>query len=353
MNRKMKAVLMAILAAALFGLNAPVSKVLLAGIPAAFMASLLYFGAGLGMLAISLAKKAGKKGRLEARITKKEMPYVAGMILLDVAAPICLLVGLGTTASANASLLNNFEIVATALIALTIFHENIGRSMWISICLIALSSMILSFEDIGSFSFSTGSIFILLACVLWGFENNLTRMLSSKDPVQIVVIKGLSSGAVSLMIALSLGQANVSIPYMFAALLLGFVSYGLSISFYVLAQRELGAARTSAYYAVAPFVGVLFSVLIFGQSFTPSFVLALLLMIAGAYFAGAERHKHSHVHEATTHEHRHGHSDNHHSHAHDHPVSGEHSHVHPHERTEHSHIHTPDTHHTHAHSVNP
>ncbi len=348
----MKAVLMAILAAALFGLNAPVSKVLLAGVPAAFMASLLYFGAGLGMLAISLVKRAGKRERSEARITKKEMPYVAGMILLDVAAPICLLVGLGTTASANASLLNNFEIVATALIALTIFHENIGRSMWISICLITLSSMILSFEDIGSFSFSTGSIFILLACVLWGFENNCTRMLSSKDPVQIVVIKGLGSGAVSLIIALSLGQAGVDISYAIAALLLGFVSYGLSIYFYVLAQRELGAARTSAYYAVAPFIGVLFSVLIFGQSFNASFVLALLMMIAGAYFAGAERHKHSHVHAATTHEHRHGHGDSHHTHAHDLPVSGEHSHVHTHERTEHSHSHTPDTHHTHAHSNN-
>ena len=353
MNRNMKAILMAVLAAALFGLNAPVSKVLLAEVPAAFMASLLYFGAGLGMLAVSLVKRAGKGEHLEARITKKEMPYVTGMILLDVAAPICLMVGLSTAAPANASLLNNFEIVATSLIALTIFREYIGRRMWISFGLITLSCMILSFEDIGSFSFSTGSVFILLACVFWGFENNCTRMLSSKDPVEIVVIKGLGSGAFSLAIALWLGQAGTNIPYIIAALLLGFVSYGLSIYFYVLAQRELGAARTSAYYAVAPFIGVLFSVVIFGQRFTATFILALGMMIAGAYFAVAERHRHRHVHEVTTHEHRHDHGDGHHAHAHDFTVSGEHSHVHTHERMEHSHNHTPDTHHTHAHPGNP
>ena len=275
------------------------------------------------------------------------------MILLDVAAPICLMVGLSMAAPANASLLNNFEIVATSLIALAIFREYIGRRMWISIGLITLSSMILSFEDIGSFSFSTGSVFILLACVFWGFENNCTRMLSSKDPVEIVVIKGLGSGAVSLAIAHWLGQIGINVPYIIAALLLGFVSYGLSIYFYVLAQRELGAARTSAYYAVAPFIGVLFSVVIFGQRFTALFVLALGMMIAGAYFAGAERHRHRHVHEVTTHEHRHDHGDGHHAHAHDFPVSGEHSHVHTHERMEHSHNHTPDTHHTHAHPGNP
>ncbi len=350
LNRSVKAILMAILAAALFGLNAPVSKLLLARIPAALMASLLYFGAGIGMAAIGLIRRAGKGEMKEARITRKDAPYVLGMILLDAAAPISLLIGLGMTTPANAALLNNFEIVATSVIALLIFREYIGRRMWAAILLITLASALLSFENLESLTFSTGSVFILLACVCWGIENNLTRKLSSKDPQEIVVIKGLGSGVVSLVIARSLGQGSAGLPDMLAALALGFVSYGLSIYCYVLAQRELGAARTSAFYAFAPFIGVLFSVLIFGQRFDVSFVLALVLMGAGAYFAAIERHRHRHVHEALTHEHRHDHSDPHHAHAHDTPVPGEHSHVHTHERMEHTHSHTPDLHHEHKHT---
>ena len=167
--------------------------------------------------------------------------------------------------------------------------------------------------------------------------------------LQIVVIKGLGSGAVSLGLALFLGQSGAPLRYMAAALALGFVCYGLSIALYVLAQRRLGAARTSAYYAVAPFVGVALSAAIFGQRFEPSFALALLIMIAGTCFAASERHRHAHMHEALAHEHRHSHSDGHHAHAHDGPVSGEHSHFHIHEPVEHTHGHTPDLHHNHPH----
>jgi len=344
-----KAILLALTAAALFGLNAPASKLLLGRVPAARMASLLYFGAGLGMLALGLIRRAGGRAPLDARITRKELPWVVRMILLDVAAPVCLMVGLSRTAPANASLLGNFEIVATSLIAYLFFREYVGRRMWIAIALITLSSMILSFGGEGSFSFSPGSALVLLASVLWGLENNCTRMLSLKDPTQIVVIKGLGSGAVSLLISLLLGEGGAPLPYILAALALGFVSYGLSIYCYVLAQRDLGAARTSACYAVAPFFGVLLSALIFGQRFEASFALALTIMIAGAWFAAVERHRHLHVHEAVTHEHRHSHLDGHHTHTHNVPVAGEHSHVHTHERMEHSHPHTPDLHHTHAH----
>jgi drug/metabolite transporter (DMT)-like permease len=349
MNKSKAAIFMAILAAALFGLSSPVSKLLLVKIPPALLASLLYFGAGLGMLAINIVKKFSQREQVEAKMTKREMPYIIGMIILDVAAPVCLMIGLNMTTSANASLLNNFEIVATSLIALLIFKESIGMRMWIAISLITLSSIILSVEDLSSFSFSIGSIFVILACICWGFENNCTRMLSLKDPMQIVVVKGLGSGAVSLIIALAFRQSSTNILYLLIALLLGFVSYGLSIYFYIFAQRELGAARTSAYYAVSPFVGVLLSILIFDQSITVSFIVSLIIMIIGAYFASVEHHKHLHIHEEMAHEHRHNHSDNHHTHAHDYPANGEHSHNHSHERMEHVHNHTPDIHHTHSH----
>ncbi len=349
MRRNTHGVLMALLAAVLFGLNAPASKLLLSELSAPFMASLLYLGAGFGMFAVRMVQAAGKGVRREAGITKRELPYVAGMILLDVAAPILLLIGLGRTTSANASLLNNFEIVATSLIALLVFHEHVGRRMWVAIGLITLSGLILTFEGTDGLSFSPGSGFILLACVAWGFENNLTRMLSSKDPVEIVVIKGLGSGAISMAIALLSGQAGAQVPHALAALALGFVSYGLSIYFYVVAQRELGAARTSAYYAAAPFVGVLFSVMLFGQRFSASFLAAVSVMLAGAFFAVSERHNHRHIHETVTHEHRHNHGDGHHNHEHSQPVSGEHSHPHDHARLTHAHGHAPDIHHTHSH----
>ncbi|WP_199242502.1 DMT family transporter [Desulfosporosinus fructosivorans] len=349
MNNKTTAIFMAILAAALFGISLPVSKLLLVEIPSTLMAAALYLGAGFGMLVINIVKMVRKKEQIEAKMTKKEMPYIIGMIILDVAAPVCLMMGLTMTTSANASLLSNFEIVATSLVALLIFKESIGKSMWIAISLITLSSIVLSVEDLNSFSFSIGSIFVILACLCWGFENNCTRMLSLKDPQQIVVVKGLCSGVVSLVIALALKQYSTNILYLSTALSLGFVSYGLSIYFYIIAQRELGAARTSAYYAGAPFIGVLLSAIIFGQQITMSFMISLLIMTIGAYFAVAEYHKHAHIHEEITHEHRHNHKDNHHTHTHDCEGESEHNHVHIHDMTAHIHKHTPDMHHAHDH----
>jgi drug/metabolite transporter (DMT)-like permease len=344
-----KAVFTAILAAALFGISAPVSKLLLAEIPPALMAALLYLGAGAGMLIVHIAKETRNKERIEARISRRDMPFVIGMIILDILAPVCMMTGLSMTTSANASLLTNFEIVATSLIALLVFKEAVGRRMWLAVLMITLSSMILSIEDISTFSFSAGSLFVVLACLCWGFENNCTRMLSLKDPLQIVVIKGFGSGAGSLIIAVVLGQYGTNLIYILITLLLGFVAYGLSIYFYIVAQRELGASRTSAYYAAAPFVGVLLSIIIFGQPITGSFVLALAMMLAGALLAAVEHHRHVHIHEEVTHEHRHGHVDGHHTHTHEFGAPGEHSHLHTHEKTEHVHRHTPDMHHDHRH----
>jgi drug/metabolite transporter (DMT)-like permease len=347
MNKK--AILLAILAAALYGIGSPFAKLLLVDIPPVLLAALLYLGAGLGMLAVNRIRGLGGQLSNEAKLTRVELPFVIGMVLLDVAAPVFLMIALTLTTAANASLLNNFEIVATALIALIWFKETIGRRMWIAIALITLASSILSIEDASSFSFSIGSLFVLLACACWGLENNLTRMLSLKDPLQIVVIKGFGSGIGSLILAMALKQGSRNILYLALALVLGFFAYGLSIFFYISAQRTLGAARTSAYYAVAPFIGVAISILVFGQKMSVSFVIALLIMISGAYFAAVERHSHVHTHEAITHEHKHQHQDGHHTHLHDESVNGEHSHEHTHEAQEHAHAHTPDLHHKHRH----
>ena len=275
----------AILAAALYAVNAPVSKLLLRDATPAMMAAMLYLGAGIGMLLLGMARQRLKIGKNEQKLTRKDLPFAVGMIVLDIAAPICLMIGLTSTTSANASLLNNFEIVATSVIALLVFKEAIGKRLWLAIGLITLSSVILSVEDASSLHFSAGSLFVLLACVCWGFENNCTRMMSQSDPLEIVVLKGFGSGLGSLAIAFAVGEQLPPLRLILCALLLGFVSYGLSIFFYVYAQRKLGAAKTSAYYAISPFIGVLLSLLIFQEIPSLSFWAALLIMALGAYFA--------------------------------------------------------------------
>ena len=282
-------ILLAILAAALYSVNVPLSKLLLDYMPSTLMAGFLYLGAGVGMGAIALVRRAAKRERTESGLTKRELPYVIAMILLDIAAPVCLLFGLASTTAANASLLNNFEIVATALIALVVFREKISARLWLGIVFVTLSCALLSFEDIASLQFSYGSLFILLACVCWGFENNCTRKISFKDPQQIVLLKGIFSGLGSLVIGLIIEERVTVLWSVFAVLGVGFVAYGLSIFFYVYAQRYLGAARTSAYYAVAPFLGTALSLIIFRDMPHYTYFIALGLMAIGAWLSSQDK----------------------------------------------------------------
>jgi len=339
----------AILAAVLYGISSPVAKILLETTSPELMAALLYLGAGLGMFAVNLVTQRHNRERKEAPLAKKDLPFVIGMIVLDIAAPILLMLGLSLTTAANASLLNNFEIVTTALVALLIFRETIDRRLWIAILLIAAGSILLTVDDAGSFSFSAGSILVILACVCWGVENNCTRMLSLKDPMQIVVVKGFGAGSGALLIAFLASGMQTDLVSVAAALVLGFFAYGLSIYLYVRAQRDLGAARTSAFYAVAPFIGAAISFAVFQTPLTPLFALAAGFMVLGAYFAATGGHMHKHIHESVMHDHRHGHEDGHHTHVHDPPVEGEHSHEHTHEHLEHDHPHGADMHHVHVH----
>lgn len=285
MSERRVSIVWALLAAALYAISSPVSKVLLGDVSPTMMAALLYLGAGLGMLLLGVIRRQAGLDASEQRLTRKDLPYTVGMIALDIAAPICLMAGLATTTSANASLLNNFEIVATSLIALLVFREAISRRLWIAIGLITLSSLILSFEDASSLSFSSGSLLVLAACVCWGFENNCTRMMSQSDPLEIVVLKGFGSGLGSLAIAFAVGESLPALPYVLGTLVLGFLAYGLSIFFYVYAQRQLGAAKTSAYYAIAPFIGTGLSLALFREWPEATFWVALAIMAAGAYLA--------------------------------------------------------------------
>ncbi len=280
---------LAILAAALYAINSPLSKILLEYMPSTLMAGFLYIGAGVGMAVIALIRRACKPKKSERRLTKKELPFTIAMILLDIAAPICLLYGLKSTTAANASLLNNFEIVATAMIALMVFKEKISLRLWIGIAFVTLSCALLSFEDLSNLQFSFGSLFILLACVCWGFENNCTRKISSQDPMQIVLLKGIFSGLGSIVVGLCIGERITVLWSVFAVMGVGLVAYGLSIFFYVYAQRLLGAARTSTYYAIAPFIGTTLSLAIFREIPHYTYFIAFAFMAIGAWFASQDK----------------------------------------------------------------
>lgn len=282
-SNKTGSILFAVLAAVFYAVNMPFSKLLLEVVPSTMLAGLLYLGAGvgIGILFLCTVKKADR-GEL---LSKADLPYTAGMVILDILAPISLMYGLKHTTSANATLLNNFEIVATTVIACIVFKETISKRLWVSILLVTVASAVLSLEDLSGFRLTWGSLFVLLAAVCWGFENNCTRKLSSKNTYEIVTVKGVCSGLGSLVVGHILGERLPAARYIVPVLLLGFVAYGLSIFFYIRAQKELGAAKTSAYYAVAPFVGALLSFLILREPFSPQYFIALVLMIAGSVIA--------------------------------------------------------------------
>ncbi len=331
-NTKIMASILALLAAVFYAINTPFSKILLKNIAPTFMASFLYLGAGIGVGIMYLFHV--KKENKSERLTKYDLPYVIGMIVLDIAAPIFLMLGISIGSASNASLLGNFEIVATTLIALFIFKEKVTSKLWIAIGFITLSSIILTFEGIGSFNLSLGSVFVILAATCWGLENNCTRKISKKSTYEIVVLKGLFSGAGSFIAALLIGENITSFKYFMYAVILGFAAYGLSIFMYIRAQRDLGAAKTSAYYAAAPFIGTFLAFIINGEKLTIVYFVGLVFMLIGSAFVVYDTmvkhhtHEHSHIIVHThngvththviTHEHGHNHWDSEDKHRHNH-----------------------------------
>lgn len=310
MKDKFIYIIFAILAAVFYALNIPISKFLLNNIGSTLLAGLLYFGAGLGIgIIFYINRKKIKKVEL---LDEKDLPYTVLMVCLDIIAPILLLYGLNMTSAGNVSLLNNFEIVATSIIALFIFKEFISWKLWIAIVLVTISSIILSFEDISAFTFSKGSIFVLLATICWGLENNCTRKISHKNTYEIVTIKGFGSGIGSLIIGVIIGERVDGLLYIIPAILLGFVAYGLSIFLYIKAQNGFGATKTSVFYAVNPFIATTLSIIIFNERFTWNYGVALIIMILGTAMIiydmmSAKQYKHTHhithTHDRLSHTH--------------------------------------------------
>jgi len=341
-------ILQALLAALFFGASAPISKLLLGNIEPIYLASFLYLGSGSGIALIKWIQKLRSPNQeLEAGIKRIDMPWLTGAIISGgIAAPIVLMLSLNHTPASTASLLLNFEGVSTTLIALLVFKEAISRRAWIAILVITLASMALSTNFASGFGFSFGALGIILACVLWGVDNNFTRNISGKDPLAIVAWKGLVAGTFSFILAFSLGNKFPSALTILETMLVGWVCYGLSTLLFIRSMRGLGAARTSALYGTAPLAGVILSIFIFQEFPSLLFIVAAALMIGGAFLLVNEEHIHFHMHPVLIHEHSHNHNEPDHTHD---SGTGTHSHEHTHNPEEHGHDHLPDIHHRHRH----
>ncbi len=354
MRRKITPALQALLAAVLFGASAPLSKLLLGEVQAIPLAAFLYLGSGAGAFLLLLFQHFRNGGQaVEARLSRADLPWLAGALLAGgVGAPILLLLGLERTPASTASLLLNFESVATTLIAISFFKESIGPRIAWATGLVTLASILLTWTG-GRWGFSLGALGIAGACFLWGLDNNFTRHISAKNPLMIVCIKGLGAGTFSLVLCLLLKQPIPGLNIILLAMALGSISYGVSIQLFIIAMRAMGAARTSTLFGIAPFVGVVLALLLLREMPQPLFWAALPVMLVGAWLMLTERHRHAHIHQVLVHNHRHSHPDEHHDHV-DHEqiplVNGSHTHEHRHERLEHEHAHAPDLHHRHGHT---
>jgi drug/metabolite transporter (DMT)-like permease len=342
---------MALIAAVLFGASAPFAKLLLEGISPQVLAGLLYLGSGAGLGVFWLARRRKSGAAVEAPITRRDLPWLSGAIAAGgVIAPVLLMLGLARTPASAAALLLNLEGVFTASLAWLVFRENVDRRIVLGMAAIVAGGVLLSWGGGVTLTGITGPLFVAAACLGWAVDNNLTQKVSAGDPVQIAGLKGLVAGAVNLAVGLALGGAPPAAPRLAGALAVGFLGYGVSLVLYVLAIRALGTARTGAYFSLAPFVGAVIGLALFGERVTLVLVAAGCLMALGLWLHLTERHLHEHTHERLSHTHRHTH-DEHHRHAHGagDPPGEPHTHAHEHARLVHRHPHYPDIHHRHAH----
>ena len=339
----------ALAAAALFGASTPLVKLLVGELPTLLLAGLLYLGSGLGLATIRLLRDRGWK---PSGLATGEWRWLTGAIVFGgLLGPVLLVFGLTHTDAGAASLMLNLEAVLTAVLAWVIFKENADRRIVLGMLLIVAGGAVLAWPTAGSATPDwIGPLAIAAACLCWAIDNNLTRRVSGSDALFIAGAKGWTAGVVNTSLALLLGASLPAWSTVGAAMAVGLMGYGLSLVLFVRALRELGTARTGAYFSTAPFIGAAIAILLLGEPTPDPFWLAAGLMSGGVWLHLTERHAHAHTHEPLEHTHPHVH-DAHHQHEHDFDWDGSepHSHPHGHAVITHKHPHFPDIHHRHGH----
>jgi drug/metabolite transporter (DMT)-like permease len=353
-NAAFTAAFTALLAAALFGATTPLAKALLGSLSPFLLAGLFYLGSGTGLAALILLRRLQRHARGQRvshdHFPLREVPWLAGAIAAGgVAGPALLMLGLQTTPAATGSLLLNLEGVFTALIAWVVFRENVDVQVFLGMVAIVAGGVALSWQP-GATGLPPGTLLLATACACWAIDNNLTRKVSANDAMFIACVKGLVAGSVNIALAFTLGAAWPKAATITLAMLTGFAGYGVSLVLFVVALRNLGTARTGAYFSVAPLFGVTLSWVLWPEMPPLLFWVAAALMTLGVWLHIRERHEHPHTHDALDHTHHHRH-DAHHQHEHDFVWDGNEPHTHPHRHApiSHTHAHFPDIHHRHTH----
>jgi len=331
-------------AALLFGASAPLSKALLKEIGPLTLAGLLYLGAAIAVAPFSVRGGSAELRRRPAERLRLVGAVVAGGML----GPVFLLIGLRAAPASSVSLWLNAEVVATLGIAWAFFHDELGRRGLVAAAIVLLSGVLLAVPE-GAAGLRAGG-FVLLACVFWGIDNNLTAGIGGFTPAQVTLAKGVVAGVVNFTLGMLLERGTPSAPAIAGALALGSVAYGLSILAYITGAQQLGAARSQLVFAAGPFLGVALSWLLLGERIEPAQLVAMPLMASGIALLFSARHEHAHEHAEISHTHRHSHDDGHHDHEHDGPVAGWHTHAHDHAAIAHAHSHVSDLHHRHGHA---
>lgn len=341
-----------IISAILFGVSVPLAKLLVGDISPVALAGLLYLGAFVGLSLYTLARKKQvfDHNKKTASLEKKDIPWLIGAILTGgILGPISLMTGLTLISGFSASLLLNLEGLATVLIAVLVFKENTGKRLLIALTCMTIAGVLLTWDPTQDKFTITGPLLIIFAMICWGIDNNLTRNISDKDPIQITQIKSLVAGTTSLSVALSLGMKIPLDNMIVFALILGSFSYGVSLVFFIKALKGLGSSRTGTFFSFAPFIGAVASLIILREWIGWTMLPAAAFMLFGIWLIGSEKHSHFHVHKPITHMHSHVHTDMHHLHEHSDDVPEPHTHEHTHNEINHVHEHFPDTLHRHEH----
>jgi drug/metabolite transporter (DMT)-like permease len=331
------------MAAVLFGASTPAASHLAGDMPTLVLAGLLYLGAAF---AVSLS--TFRRPQPLQQLRRGGRLLVVAVVFGGAIGPALLVAGLVQIPASTASLLLNFELVATTVIAAVVFHEHLGRRMVTSVALLLGAGVLLVWQP--GVGIELGGLLIVGACVAWGVDNAATARIDQMTPEQVTFVKGAVAGTANLIIGLFLfGASGVTITRVVAALAIGMVGYGLSITLWVKGARDLGAARGQVIFSIAPFLGAVLAWTVLAEPASTIQILALVVAAVGVALSLRTAHTHAHRHEAMEHEHEHSHDDGHHHHVHIPPVSGRHSHRHEHEPLEHAHPHYPDLHHDHSH----
>ncbi len=342
---------LAILSAALFGVSPVLCKLVIGDMSPALLAGLLYLGSGVGLLILLLFQGKNPVEELKRLPYKHRLALFGSVISGGIVAPMFLAYGIKFGTASEVSLLLNFETVATTLIAWLVFKEYVGLGVWVGKAFILLGSFLVILKSEGTFAFSIAGLLIILACCFWGIDNNLTRDIEEMSATVLASIKGLCAGAFNIMLALIFSTGTPTASQVTGSLLIGAISYGVSLVCFIESLRRIGSARTSTYFAVGPFIGTFLAVLVFGERPLMIFWFAALCMVAGILFLYREMHSHLHTHTMLSHSHPHIH-DEHHQHEHaDTSTAEPHEHHHIHNPVIHSHVHWPDIHHRHQHQV--